>query len=191
MLALGSSQTLIDTEGNENASGEPKIDETANAIQTVENAPRLLFSSLDVLDLSPGGTKALESALEEYDLRMDAMEERLAKLLRDKLTACVDAEDMFRVFARFNPLLARTRVRIAVKAFQVQLIATVAKAVEKLQSKFVLKYESSSAARLSKLRGIPPVSGKILWAKQMERNYCRADRWEDIFHFSPILSFWI
>ncbi|MGK3737914.1 MAG: dynein heavy chain 1 [Bacillariaceae sp.] len=86
------------------------------------------------------------------------MEERLAKLLRDKLTACTDAEDMFCVFKRFNPLLARTRVRIAVKEFQVQLIATVSKAIEKLQSKFVLKYESSSAARISKLRGIPPVS---------------------------------
>ena len=97
------------------------------------------------------------------------MEERLAKLLRDKLTACTDAEDMFRVFKRFNPLLARTRVRIAVKEFQVQLIATVSKAIEKLQSKFVLKYESSSAARISKLRGIPPVSGKILWAKQLGR----------------------
>jgi dynein heavy chain 1 len=48
-------------------------DETLGAIQTVENAPRLLFSSLDVLDLSPGGTKALESSLEAYDLRMDAV----------------------------------------------------------------------------------------------------------------------
>jgi dynein heavy chain 1 len=76
---------------------------------------------------------------------------------------------MFRVFARFNPLLARTRVRVAVKEFQTQLISTVAQAVEKLQSKFTLKYESSSAARISKLRGIPPVAGKILWAKQMER----------------------
>jgi dynein heavy chain 1 len=167
--------SVIDLEGSSSSLAEgadeeaTTIDETANAIQTVENAPRLLFSAIDVLDLSPTGTKALESALEEYDLRMDAMEERLAKLLRDKLTACVDAEDMFRVFARFNPLLARTRVRIAVKEFQVQLIATVAKAVEKLQSKFVLKYESSSAARLSKIKGIPPVSGKILWAKQMER----------------------
>ena len=173
VLLLEDATTGSSSNANNETDGEGKsettIDETANAIQTVENAPRLLFSSLDVLDLSPGGTKALESALEEYDLRMDAMEERLAKLLRDKLTACVDAEDMFRVFARFNPLLARTRVRIAVKEFQVQLIATVAKAVEKLQSKFVLKYESSSAARLSKIKGIPPVSGKILWAKQMER----------------------
>ena len=139
------------------------------AIQTVESAPRHIFSSLNVLDLTTGGTKALDSALEEYDLQMDAMEERLARLLRDKLTACQDAEDMFRVFARFNPLLTRTRVRVAVKEFQMQLIATVAQAVAKLQSKFTLKYESSSAARISRLRGIPPIAGKILWAKQMER----------------------
>ena len=139
------------------------------AIQTVESAPRLVFASLDLLDLGSGGQKALETALEEYDLQMDAMEERLAKLLRDKLTACQDAEDMFRVFARFSPLLTRTRVRVAVKEFQIQLIATVAQAVQKLQSKFTLKYESSSAARIARLRGIPLVSGKILWAKQMER----------------------
>jgi dynein heavy chain 1 len=49
------------------------------------------------------------------------------------------------------------------------LIATVTQAVEKLQSKFVLKYEASSAAKSSKLPCIATVSGKILWAKQMER----------------------
>jgi dynein heavy chain 1 len=76
---------------------------------------------------------------------------------------------MFRVFARFNLLLTRTRVRAAVKEFQMQLISTVAEAVEKLQNKFTLKYEESAAARISRLRGIPPVAGKILWAKQMER----------------------
>lgn len=76
---------------------------------------------------------------------------------------------MFGVFARFNLLLTRTRVRAAVKEFQMQLIATVQEAVLKLQSKFTLKYESSAAARMSRLRGIPPVAGKILWARQMER----------------------
>jgi dynein heavy chain 1 len=80
-----------------------------------------------------------------------------------------DAEDMFSVFARFNLLLTRSRVRAAVKEFQVQLITTVSEAIEKLQSKFTLKYEDSAAARLSRVRGIPPVAGKILWAKQMER----------------------
>ena len=144
-------------------------EEEPEAIQQVDQAPRQIFAPLNVLDLSTGGAKALELALEEYDIQMDALEERLARLLRDKLQASQDAEDMFRVFARFNLLLTRTRVRAAVKEFQMQLISTVAVAIEKLQSKFTLKYESSAAARISRLRGIPPVAGKILWAKQMER----------------------
>jgi hypothetical protein len=41
-----------------------------------------------LLDLSAAGRQAWEAALEEYDVQMDAMEERLARLLRDKLTAC-------------------------------------------------------------------------------------------------------
>lgn len=76
---------------------------------------------------------------------------------------------MFRVFARFNPLLTRTRVRAAVKEFQLQLMSTVGQAVQKLQSKFTHKYESSPASCIATVRGIPPMSGKILWAKQMER----------------------
>ena len=76
---------------------------------------------------------------------------------------------MFRVFARFNPLLTRTRVRSAVKDFQMQLISTVGQAIEKLQAKFTHKYELSPAFHMSGLRGIPPVGGKIMWAKQMER----------------------
>ncbi|CAB9499374.1 heavy chain, flagellar inner arm I1 complex [Seminavis robusta] len=140
-----------------------------DAMEQVESPPRKIFSTVDVLDLTPGGSKAVQSALEEYDLQMDAMEEKLAKLLRDKLTACQDAETMFRVFARFSLLLTRTRVRAAVKEFQIQLISTVAEAVEKLQSKFTHKYEFSSSAHISRLRGIPPIAGKILWAKQLER----------------------
>jgi len=76
---------------------------------------------------------------------------------------------MFRVFARFNPLLTRSRVHSAVKEFQQQLIETVGEAVQKLQSKFTHKYEASPACTIASIRGIPPVSGKIMWAKQMER----------------------
>lgn len=76
---------------------------------------------------------------------------------------------MFAVFARFNPLITRTRVHSAVKEFQIQLISTVGVAIEKLQSKFTHKYETSNASKLSRIRGIPPIAGKILWAKQIER----------------------
>jgi hypothetical protein len=70
---------------------QDKADEQG-AIQTVKLAPRHIFSTLNVLDLSTGGTKALDMTLEEYDLQMDAMEERLTRLLRDRLTACQNAE---------------------------------------------------------------------------------------------------
>ena len=63
-------------------------EEEPEAIQQVEQAPRQIFAALNVLDLTTGGAKALDAALEEYDLQMDAMEERLARLLRDKLQAC-------------------------------------------------------------------------------------------------------
>ena len=184
------------------------------ALKEVDDAPVSLFASLDVLDLSTRGEAMFTNALEGYDRKVDAIEEHLARLLRDKLSSCQvsyifylllchlslslsliilsqppflfvflsilyiitflqppqqDAEDMFRVFARFNPLLSRSRVRTAVKEFQLQLINTVGVAVQKLQSKFMHKYESSSASIIATIRGIPPVSGKILWAKQMER----------------------
>ena len=76
---------------------------------------------------------------------------------------------MFRVFARFHPLLSRARVQSAVKEYQIQLISTVTTAIEKLQSKFTHKYETSQSHSLATLRGIPPIAGKIMWAKQMER----------------------
>lgn len=65
-----------------------KDESGTDAIRQVEDAPRTIFASIDFLDLSPGGTSAMERALEEYERQMDAMEERLARLLRDKLTAC-------------------------------------------------------------------------------------------------------
>jgi dynein heavy chain 1 len=170
---LQESNNLTDGPSNNDTSTNHSVDpdNTANnaTLRKVEQAPRLILSRLDLLDLSPAGTKALESAMEEYDMEMDKIEERLAKLLRDKLTACRDAEDMFGVFARFNLLLTRSRVHSAVKEFQLQLIATVSSAIAKLQSKFTHKYETSASAEIARLRGIPPVAGKILWAKQMER----------------------
>jgi dynein heavy chain 1, cytosolic len=58
------------------------------AIQQVDQTPRHIFAPINVLDLSSAGTNSLNMALEDYDIQMDALEERLARLLRDKLQAC-------------------------------------------------------------------------------------------------------
>ena len=59
-----------------------------NAIRDVEGAPISVFATIDVLELSPKGIVAFSASLEGYERKIDAIEERLAKLLRDKLTAC-------------------------------------------------------------------------------------------------------
>lgn len=59
--------------------------EEPEALQQVEQAPRQFWAKVsDVYEES----KSFQMALDEYDLEMDAMEERLARLLRDKLQAC-------------------------------------------------------------------------------------------------------
>ncbi|CAM9412658.1 unnamed protein product, partial [Ectocarpus sp. 12 AP-2014] len=76
---------------------------------------------------------------------------------------------MFRVFAKFNPLFVRPRIRASIAQFQQELIGHVREAVSAIQDKFRHRYEVSEAKALASLRDIPPVAGKILWARQMER----------------------
>lgn len=59
--------------------------EEPEALQHVEQAPRQFWNS--VTDIYKD-EKSFDAALSEYDLQMDALEERLARLLREKLQAC-------------------------------------------------------------------------------------------------------
>jgi hypothetical protein len=69
--------------------GEGDGDESAAwALREVDEAPVSLFASVDVLDLSPRGEALFTNALEGYDRKVDAIEEHLARLLRDKLSSC-------------------------------------------------------------------------------------------------------
>lgn len=70
-------------------------DGAQDAIREVEEAPMHLFATVDLLDLGDKGIPRFEAALEGYDRKIDSIEQRLAKLLRDKLTS---AEVSFCVF---------------------------------------------------------------------------------------------
>jgi len=106
-------------------------EEEPEAIHQVDSAPRQIFATLNVLDLSTGGQKALESALEEYDIQMDALEERLARLLRDKLQACkvrvnVDffATGIIVRVCKLTPLLCLYFLRTLRTCFASSLVST-------------------------------------------------------------------
>lgn len=143
-------------------------DEDQEALRDVDNA-YARFLSIDVLDISNDGKQAWGMAREAYDQRIDRLEDRIVRILNDKLSTTQSAEEMFRVFSKFNPLFFRPRIRSAISQFQMDLIKYVRDAVHMLEKKFKQRYEASDAKVMAVLRDIPPVAGKILWARQIER----------------------
>lgn len=97
------------------------------------------------------------------------METRITARLRDQLGTAKNANEMFRIFSRFNALFVRPHIRGAIREYQTQLIQRVKDDIEALHEKFKVQYPQSKACRMSQVRDLPPVSGSIIWAKQIDR----------------------
>ena len=91
---------------------------------------------VDCLDLSSEGSAAWEAALKRYDERIDRVETRIAARLRDQLGTAKNANEMFRIFSRYNALFVRAHIRGAIREYQAQLIQRVKDDIEKLHLKF-------------------------------------------------------
>lgn len=122
----------------------------------------------DLFDVSTAGASAWLSALDLYERRLERVESRVTRLLEGRLNNCKTAEDMFRVFAIFNPLFFRPAIRNAVNSFRTLLVKNVREDVHRLQNKFRLRYDDSLEKTTADLRDIPPLSGQIIWAKQID-----------------------
>lgn len=127
------------------------------------------FNNFDVLDLSTSGKDAWDLARKQYEQRIDRVESQITAKLRDKLGSAKSANEMFRVFSKFNALFFRPRIRGAIQEYQTTLIQQVRNDIQKLQEKFKKHYSNTEAAVVSKVRDLPEVSGAIIWARQIER----------------------
>ena len=102
-----------------------------------------------------------------YDERIDRVETQITARLRDQLGTARNANEMFRIFSRFNALFVRPHIRGAIREYQTQLIQRVKDDIEALHEKFKVQYPHSQACHMSRVRDLPPVSGSIIWAKQV------------------------
>ncbi|KIK50397.1 hypothetical protein GYMLUDRAFT_253036 [Collybiopsis luxurians FD-317 M1] len=57
----------------------------------------------------------------------------------------------------------------AIQEYQTQLIDLVKEDIKHLHDKFKTQYRSSSSYHMSLMRDLPPISGAILWARQIDR----------------------
>ena len=106
-----------------------------------------------------------------YEERIDKVEARITTRLRDQLGTAKNANEMFRIFSRFNALFVRPRIRGAIREYQKLLIGLVKTDIESLHDKFKVQYRHSKASKMSKVRDLPPLCGSIIWAKEVGSSY--------------------
>ncbi|XP_050421392.1 dynein heavy chain, cytoplasmic isoform X3 [Adelges cooleyi] len=138
-----------------------------SAIEEVNSAYENI-KVVDCLDISREGVEAWEAAVARYEERIDRVEARITAHLRDQLGTARNANEMFRIFSRFNALFVRPHIRGAIREYQTQLINKVKEDIEALHDKFKTQYPQSKAYFLSHQQDIPPVAGSILWAKLID-----------------------
>ena len=117
-----------------------------NAIEEVNLAYESV-KEVDGLDISKEGTDSWEAALKRYEDRIDRVETRITSRLRDQLGTAKNANEMFRIFSRFNALFVRPHIRGAIREYQTQLIQRVKDDIESLHTKFKIQYPQSQAYR--------------------------------------------
>ncbi|XP_037874257.1 dynein heavy chain, cytoplasmic isoform X1 [Bombyx mori] len=156
------------------ASGEPAQPHSlpmdaadANAIAEVNLAYENV-KEVDCLDITREGCDAWEAAVGRYEDRIDRVETRITAHLRDQLGTAKNANEMFRIFSRFNALFVRPHIRGAIREYQTQLIQRVKDDIEALHEKFKVQYPQSKCSSISTVRDLPPVAGSIIWAKQID-----------------------
>ena len=108
---------------------------------------------VDCLDISREGVEAWDAAVRRYQERIDRVETRITAHLRDQLGTAKNANEMFRIFSRFNALFVRPHIRGAIREYQTQLIQRVKDDIEALHEKF----------KVSLLWNIQGISGLTAW----------------------------
>ena len=154
----------------EGASGAVFIEEMGDvdAVEEVSQAYASL-KDVDVLDTGPEGTEIWIQAEMVYNERTARVENTIISRLRDRLATAKTANEMFRVFSKFNALFVRPKIRGAISEYQTQLIESVKRDISSLHERFKLQYGHSEAHAMAQLRDLPSVSGAIIWARQIEK----------------------
>ncbi|RDL39863.1 p-loop containing nucleoside triphosphate hydrolase [Venustampulla echinocandica] len=139
-----------------------------DAVEEVQQAYEAL-RNIDLLDLTPEGTQSWVQAENTYNERTSRVENSIIARLRDRLATAKTANEMFRVFSKFNALFVRPKIRSAITEYQTKLIDNVKADISGLHERFKQQYGHSEAHAMAQLRDLPPVAGAIIWARQIER----------------------
>ncbi|KAF2458872.1 dynein heavy chain [Lineolata rhizophorae] len=169
---LGSNVSLKDV-AEPTVQSEAVLVEEIGDVDAVEEVAQAYASlkDVDILDVTPEGTRLWADAESNYNERTSRVENSIIARLRDRLATAKTSNEMFRVFSKFNALFVRPKIRSAISEYQTQLIDNVKRDISALHERFKQQYGHSEAHAMAQLRDLPPVSGAIIWARQIERRH--------------------
>merc|ERR1712228_909057 len=156
--------TQLESVIQETLSGEPLIRDTY--LKSISDAYEFL-KDIDVFSCSD---EVFDKANGLYQGKIKNVETELNDKIQHLLDAAKDdANEMFRICAKFHPLFVRPMIAATIRKYQDQLLSTVKKDISELKMKHHNSYDRSQDKNLSVLRDLPPISGSIIWARQLER----------------------
>ncbi|KAI6095243.1 dynein heavy chain, N-terminal region 1-domain-containing protein [Pisolithus sp. B1] len=115
------------------------------------------------------GTGEIWVAVENtYSKQAPRVENQIIAQLHNRLGTARNANEMFRVFSKFNALFVRPKIHGAIQEYQTQLIDLVKEDIKRLHGKFKTQYRFSEAYHMSQMCDLLPIAGAIIWALQIE-----------------------
>ena len=152
-----------------------KLNKSNNSVKNEESqitkdikAAYKLTTEIDVLDISKHGVDTWLNAKTEYNKVIEKIEGQISSSLTEQLASTQNVNEQFRIFEKFKVIIRRPRIQSAIQDYQQTLINSVTKDLNSLKDKLSAGYENSSAAKLCSIRGLPPISGEIIWNNQFE-----------------------
>lgn len=125
------------------------------------------FKGLNVLDVSKEGEESLNNAEKLFNSQIDIAENYITKKLRERLGGASNANEMFRIFSKFNGLFFRPRIKSAIEEYQSQLLKEVKESINILDEKYKQSYVETENVKICNVKDIPMKAGSIIWAKQI------------------------
>ena len=149
---------------NKSNANSEKVEES-QITRDIKNAYKL-SNTIDVLDMSDKGINAWTNVKLEYNKVVEKIEGQISTSLSEQLAGAQNINEQFRIFEKFKIIIKRPRIQASIQDYQRSLIRNVTEDLNSLKEKYNSGYQNSSAAKLCAIRGIPPISGEIIWNNQ-------------------------
>lgn len=124
---------------------------------------------VDILDLSPEGDAAFESAKNRYEGDIDSVEKTIINKIRERLGSSDNSSEMYRVWIKFSTLLKRPGVKNALFEYQESMLNSFMEDMKQLKSKFKRRYDKSGSSTIAKFYDVPDLTGNYLWCEEINR----------------------